>query len=127
MSKRRPLPARRRVVTRRISHHEPGVGDHRFLLSLSYYEDGGVGDAFASGHKEGSTMQHIMADACIVLSLALQYGCPPEVLAHSLGAVPKGEDGSTPASFIGTIVQRIISDSTIEKAFQDDECLTDAP
>lgn len=119
MSERRPLPARRDAVTRRIVHHEPGVGDHAFLLSLTYYDDGMVGDCFASGHREGSTMQHIMSDACVVLSLALQYGCPPEALAHSLGTIPKGEDEEVPASFIGTIVQRIISDRTLEKALEE--------
>jgi hypothetical protein len=60
-----------------------------------------------------------MSDACVVLSLALQYGCPPEALAHSLGTIPKGEDEEVPASFIGTIVQRIISDRTLEKALEE--------
>lgn len=122
MSQRRRLPARRDAVTRRIAHHEPGIGDHAFLLTLGYHRDGGVGEVFASGHREGSTMQHIMADACVVLSLALQNGVTPEALAHSLGTVPKGDGGETPASFIGTIVQRIIADSTLEAALADSEC-----
>lgn len=118
---RTSLPARRREITAAISHHEPGVQDHKFLLSIGYYDATGeradeAGEVFASGHREGSTMQLIMADASILISLLLQHGASPEAIAKTLGRVPKGEDETTPATFIGTIMEAVIASPTYQKA-----------
>lgn len=67
-------------------------------------------EVFASGPKEGSDMLAIIADACVVISLALQHGAAPQALAKSLGRVPawqNGEEGEAPASVIGAILEVI--------------------
>lgn len=94
-------------MTLRAVHIEPGVGEHHFLLGIGYDPEGNVQEAFASGHKEGSMMKHLMADACVQVSIMLQNGIPLEEISHSLGTVPLGpapEDGNTAASPVGTIV-----------------------
>lgn len=98
------LPDRRRNMTLKAVHIEPGVGEHWFLLTFGYGPSGDVQEVFASGHKEGSTMAHIVSDACVQVSLMLQYGIPLDAIGHSLGTVPLGEDKETAASLVGTIV-----------------------
>lgn len=60
-------------------------------------------EVFASGPKEGTDKAHLLADACVIISLALQHGATPEGLAKSLGTVPTFI-GNGPASDIGRIM-----------------------
>lgn len=56
---------------------------------------------------EGSDMQAVLADACVIISIALQFGVGPAALAKSLGCVPdpaRGEEAVDHASVIGVIV-----------------------
>jgi len=104
---RTPLPPRRRSMTLQAVHVEPGVGMHHFLLTIGYDPEGRAREAFASGHREGSALAHLMSDACVLISIMLQHDIPIDAIGHSLGTVPLGAevtDGETPASLIGTIV-----------------------
>lgn len=71
-------------------------------------------EVFASGPKEGSDMLATLADACVVISLALQHGATPEELARSLGRVPawspNGEEADAPASVIGAVLQVVMGE-----------------
>jgi hypothetical protein len=49
-------------------------------------------------------MDRILDDACIALSLLLQYGVEPSALASSMGRLG---DGKSPASVIGALVDLI--------------------
>jgi hypothetical protein len=53
--------------------------------------EGPIAEMFITGAKTGSAVQYAIWEAAIAASLALQYGCPPEILARAL---PKLEDGS---------------------------------
>lgn len=66
-------------------------------------------EVFASGTRTGSDMQHMIDDACVVISLALQFGALPGDLRRSLGTVPDPVQGmaETPASVIGAILRAI--------------------
>jgi len=62
---------------------------------------------------KGGDMQAALADASVVLSVALQHGVTPAELAKSLGEVhvpgaPKGKTG--PASPLGAIVAAIMAE-----------------
>ena len=64
-------------------------------------------EVFANGARDGSDMQHILSDACVMISIALQHGVAASELAHSLGTVPAvvdGEEMDVPASPIGAII-----------------------
>jgi hypothetical protein len=64
-------------------------------------------EVFADTPK-GGHMQATIADACVIVSIALQHGIPPEALAKSLSRVPElFTDGDLPGSPIGVIVGAI--------------------
>ena len=59
---------------------------------------------------KGGDMQATLADACVIISLALQHGIATGELAKSLARVPVlwSEEGTTaPASPLGAIVEAI--------------------
>ncbi len=61
---------------------------------------GQVREIFTHGAKVGSSMDGILDDACILLSLLLQHGVEPASITHSMGRVSaEGE----PASIIGAV------------------------
>ncbi len=67
-------------------------------------------EVFVDGPKYGSTMQAFIADACIVISIALQHGIAPEELARSLGSVPAyhgGQKVDAHASPVGHIMEAL--------------------
>lgn len=67
-------------------------------------------EVFASGHKSGSTLQRLIDDACVLVSLALQHGVAAEALGKSLGRLPVWRGGAPvegPASAIGLIVEAV--------------------
>lgn len=69
-------------------------------------------EAFANT-PQGGDMQAALADACVLISIALQHGIAPADLAKSLGRVPVlwGEEGQTgPASPIGAVVEAILAE-----------------
>lgn len=45
-------------------------------------------EMFLAGGKEGSTLDALLADAAVVISVALQHGIPPSALAKSVGRLP---------------------------------------
>lgn len=62
---------------------------------------------------KGGDMQAALADASVILSIALQNGIAPADLAKSLGRTPVlwGEEGATqPASPVGAIVEAILAE-----------------
>src|SRR6202790_1899068 len=51
---------------------------------IGRFDDGRIAEIFINGVKVGSTAEANAQDAAIVASLALQHGCPAEVLRHAL-------------------------------------------
>lgn len=81
-----------------------------YSVCVGYYPDGQPAEVFANGPKEGSDMQATVADACVLVSIALQNGITTDELAHSLSRVPRWTDGREtegPASIIGAIIAAI--------------------
>ena len=73
---------------------------HHFAVTVGFYPDGRPGEVFTAGVKVGSHLDAILADACVALSLLLQHGVEPAVLARTMG---RAGDGTTPASVIGAL------------------------
>jgi len=75
--------------------------DTRYAVTVGYYPDTGrIGEVFTHGAKVGSNMDAILDDACVALSLLIQYGTEPSDLALSMG---RHGDGKAPASIIGAL------------------------
>ena len=73
----------------------------RYAVTIGFYPDGRPGEAFSGNAKVGSSMDGLLDDACILVSLLLQYGVEPVSLAKTEGRL---EGGKAPASVIGAIV-----------------------
>ena len=76
---RRKLPNRRRAETLTIEGH--GLAH---TATFGHFPDGSVGEIFLQNHKPGSQADSNARDAAVAASLALQYGCPLEVLRRAL-------------------------------------------
>ena len=79
------------------------LGGHRFTGGAGHYPDGRIGEVFLSGNKPNSPRDIDVKDAAIAASLAIQFGCPPEVLRH---AFLRDDDGK-PAGVLGCLFDKL--------------------
>lgn len=71
----RSLPVERESVTRKIAVH----GAHSTIemyVTVSFYEDGSVGEVFVKASKKGSTLNGFAAAWARMVSVALHRGIP---------------------------------------------------
>ncbi len=80
---RRRLPNRRPSETRTLE-----VAGQVFDVTVGFGDDGQPGEVFMAAGKEGSQLNAMLADAAVVVSVALQYGVPALALAKSVGRLP---------------------------------------
>jgi hypothetical protein len=92
------IPNRRFAETVELEH-----GGSRFTVTVGFYPDGRPGEVFTHGMRTGSTLDALLADACVVVSLLLQHGVEPADLAASMGRLGNAE----PASVIGAVVDLV--------------------
>jgi hypothetical protein len=78
MTERRRLPNRRPSISFDIA-----VGGLKYKATASYFPDGRVGELFLSNTKPSSQSDVNARDAGVAASLALQFGCPLDVLRAS--------------------------------------------
>jgi hypothetical protein len=76
---RRKLPNRRQADTRSLESQ--GLP---FTATFGLFPDGTVGEVFLQNHQPGSQADSNARDSAVAASLALQYGCPLEVLRRAL-------------------------------------------
>lgn len=105
MIKRSPLPSRRE--TRNLSLI---CDNNEFKITIGFYpgegdELGPPGEVFAEAGKTPQTIQQLVADACILISISLQHGVSPEALRHSLACF---DDGS-PYTILGVICDVLVN------------------
>jgi hypothetical protein len=93
---------RKRVANRR--HHEVIAIEHggqRYKIGIGreYTEArlGPVIEIFVSAQQVNSTMDVVVSDGAILMSMLIQYGCPPEAIVKSM----KHNSDGTPASPLG--------------------------
>jgi hypothetical protein len=92
------LPNRRFAATVDLEH-----AGSRFTVTVGFYPDGRPGEVFTHGMRTGSTLDALLADACVVVSLLLQHGVEPADLAASMGRLGNAE----PASVIGAVIDLV--------------------
>src|SRR5438105_3140871 len=74
---RRKLPSKRYGITQ-----EAKVGGNKVFLRTGEYGDGTLGEIFIDMHKEGAALRSVMNCFAMLVSIALQYGVPLEVLVE---------------------------------------------
>lgn len=102
MTARTPLSNRRPSAT-----IDTAFRGFPITITVGYDLTATVREVFANSGKSGSDMQATLADACVLISIALQHGVTPAALAKSLGRVPDpaaGDGATDHASPIGAIV-----------------------
>jgi hypothetical protein len=62
----------------------------RFTVTASRFSDHRLGEVFIQNHKADSTAGIMASDAAIAASLALQFGCPVEILRKALSRDGRG-------------------------------------
>ncbi len=85
-------PYRRRLPNRRPSHTETlAVAGQTFTATVGFDpQDGQPRELFMTAGKEGSTLNALLADAAVAISVALQHGISAQSLAKSVGRLPEG-------------------------------------
>jgi hypothetical protein len=79
------MPARRRLPQRRANESfELECHGLRYIATVSWFDDGKLGEIFINNHKPGSASDVNARDSAVVASLALQYGVPLNVIRHAL-------------------------------------------
>lgn len=96
------LPERRAAETIRLEYDGT-----QFMVTIGFYPDGRPGEVFTHGTRSGSSMDMLLADACVVVSCLMQHSVDPEALAASMGRL--GNAG--PASIIGAVVDLVATTS----------------
>ncbi len=82
---------RQRLPNRRPSHSETlEVAGQVFTATIGFDECGRPRELFLTAGKEGSMLNALLADAAVVISVALQHGVPAASLAKSVGRLPAG-------------------------------------
>lgn len=101
---RQRLPSRRPSVTAVLAFENTNYATTLGIDPRTHR----VAEVFTHGATCGSAMDRILDDACIAISLLLQYGVEPSALAAILGRLG---DGKSPATVIGALADLIAKES----------------
>lgn len=107
MTHRKRPPDRRPSITRSLVWNtETSVHHFHVTIGVDITTGQPVEVFYADGQRLGSQLQHSIQDACVLISLLLQYGVAPHSLEKSLSSVPvRGQP--QPGTVIGVIAQAI--------------------
>jgi ribonucleoside-diphosphate reductase alpha chain len=79
------MTIRRRLRNRRASiTFDVEAFGLMFTVTASRFDDGTIAETFIRNHKCTSAAGIMASDSAVAASLALQYGCPAEILARAL-------------------------------------------
>jgi hypothetical protein len=104
----RNRPPNRRPAVTRMMTWKTEVSSHNFHITIGYDHNSlkPVEVFYADGQTVGSQLQHAIQDACVLISLLLQHGVDPIVIAKSLSTTPIfGE--VLPSTVVGVIASAV--------------------
>ncbi len=100
---------RQRLPDRRTSEtFQFEVSGLHYTCTLSRFHDGRIAEVFLQNHKPGSQSDSNARDAAVAASLALQYGCPLQVLQRALLRDSHGR----PSTPLGAAIDKITEQET---------------
>jgi hypothetical protein len=103
MSSRRRLPNRRASETFNVE-----ASGLRYTATISYFDDGRLGEVFLTNHRATSDAGAAAADSAVVASIALQHGVPVDVIRRALMRDSRGR-ARTP---LGAVLDLIAGSTT---------------
>jgi len=101
-----PLFNRRGATSFDVEHVDPLVGPGvalRYHVAVGHYPDGSTGEVFIAPQGsagKGSMLEAIARDAAILMSLALQYGAPIDVMRKAMTR----DETNKPQTFVGAVL-----------------------
>lgn len=104
------LPDRRLSETRRIAHVRSDGVAARVFITIGYDPADPLRPRevfYDEGYRSGSDLEYLVQDLCVIVSLLLQHGTPPEEIARSLSRREGADGGDGPGSLAGTIVAEL--------------------
>jgi hypothetical protein len=101
MQRRERLPNRRLGETFELQLH--GL---RYTATISRFADGRLAEVFLQNHKPGSQSDSNARDAAVAASLALQFGCPLEVLRRALLRDAQGRPSTPLGAALDQLAER---------------------
>src|SRR3954468_22097592 len=101
--RREQLPLRRFAEMFELRH---GGKAAVFHVTVGRYDDGRIGEVFITGSKSGTEVEAIARDGAVLVSIALQYHVPLEVMA---AAITREGDGSV-STVIGRVLDNLLSE-----------------
>ena len=98
---------RKRLKNRRENQTvDVEFGYKKFAVTIGFDGASKPKEVFTSSAKTGSDLDHLLADACVVLSLYLQNGGLACELSDAMGRFENGE----PASLIGALADLVATE-----------------
>lgn len=92
MNNRAALPNRRYSETFSFKHSTGGGSTQPYVATVSFFADGTVAELFVNtSGKAGTEADFNCQDGAVAISLALQYGCPLDVIRTALKRRSDGE------------------------------------
>jgi hypothetical protein len=85
-----------------LQNHKPAS----HTCTVGRFSDGTVGEVFLQNHKPASQSDCNARDAAVAASLALQFGCPLEVLRHALLRDSQGRPSTPLGAAVDAIAER---------------------
>jgi ribonucleoside-diphosphate reductase alpha chain len=98
---RKRLPNRRSAET-----FDLGADGQRYSATVGRFDDGRLAEIFISNSKAGSQADCNARDASVVVSIALQYGVPPDVIRKALMRDARGAGSGPLAVALDMIADR---------------------
>src|SRR5262245_63972417 len=99
--------ARERLANRRASStFELELGGLRYTATISRFPDGRIAEVFLQNHKPGSQSDANARDSAVAASLALQHGCPLEVLQRAVLRDSQGRPSTPLGAALDAIADR---------------------
>ena len=83
------------------------------MVTIGFYPDGRPGEVFTHGARSGSSMDALLADACVVVSCLIQHGAEPGDLSASMGRL----GNAAPASIIGAVIDMVAASASHSRHF----------
>jgi hypothetical protein len=103
--------ARKRLANRRSAEtFDLEVNGLRYTCTIGQFASGQIGEIFLQNHKPGSQSDANARDSAIAASLALQFGCPIDVLQRALLRDPRGN----PATPLGAAIDLIAGTTRVQ-------------
>lgn len=108
-----PHTARERLPNRRggevmefLTLRRPGVEPIAYTASIGYFGDGRMAELFLRSGKAGTQLNIQSLETAVAVSMALQYGCPAEVLRAAMPRTDKGEPEGAVGMLLDVLAKR---------------------